>query len=95
MSKFFYGGYALETISGMSPHNHSRAARNVVNSLVVGQIVREAPEFICRIVNKTKVNDFTLTVTFRATKKISGLRLFHSDITMLGKHYLVKKMTNP
>ena len=44
VSKFFYGGYALESNSGLKPHTHSNIARMVVNTLIVGKLDREAPK---------------------------------------------------
>jgi cytochrome b involved in lipid metabolism len=34
VSKFFYGGYALENENKMEAHTHSNTARKVVNSLI-------------------------------------------------------------
>jgi hypothetical protein len=38
ISKFFYGGYALENRNGLKPYNHSNLARVTANSLVVGRL---------------------------------------------------------
>lgn len=57
--------------------------------------MREAPQFICRVSNRYRVNSFTETITFMTDRSISGLKLYHSDLTMLGKHYLVEKVTKP
>jgi len=94
VSKFFYGGYTLENFEGMRPHIHSNIAKSIVNKLVVGRVMKDSNEFFCRVVNRMKVNEFTETIIFRCDKKIPGLRLFHADLNMLGKHYTVRKMSH-
>lgn len=42
ISKFFYGGYSLENQSKVPEHSHSNDARKIVNTLIVGRLVREA-----------------------------------------------------
>jgi cytochrome b involved in lipid metabolism len=44
VSKFFYGGYALENESKVAAHTHSNDARKIVNQLVVGVLEEEAPK---------------------------------------------------
>ena len=56
ISKFFYGGYSLEIGSGHKPYTHSNVARNVVNSLIIGQIIREGPSFTCELADRNSVN---------------------------------------
>lgn len=44
VSKFFHGGYSLENINDpVKNHKHSRDARTIVNSLIIGKFVDEAP----------------------------------------------------
>lgn len=38
ISKFFYGGYSLETSHGLKPYTHSNIARYVCNTLVIGRL---------------------------------------------------------
>jgi cytochrome b involved in lipid metabolism len=59
VSKFFYGGYALENFSGMSPYFHSNIARRAVNSIAIAYLERPTQEENYRMVEKTKVNEFT------------------------------------
>jgi cytochrome b involved in lipid metabolism len=49
VSKFFYGGYALENESKVSAHTHSNDARKIVNQLVVGILEEEAPKIQMKI----------------------------------------------
>ncbi len=42
VSKFFYGGYALDgnlTVNGAVPHVHSNIARAIIESLTVARLV--------------------------------------------------------
>ena len=46
ISKFYYGGYQLENYSGLDTHhNHSQLAMRVVQQLVIGVLIDDAPEF--------------------------------------------------
>lgn len=38
ISKYFYGGYALENTKKVDNHTHSSDARRIVNSLIVGKL---------------------------------------------------------
>jgi cytochrome b involved in lipid metabolism len=42
VSKFFYGGYTLETSSGLKPHTHSNMARYIANSLIIARLEEKA-----------------------------------------------------
>ena len=48
ISKFFYGGYALEFSSGHRPYLHSNVARYVVNSLVIARLEKKCERFLCK-----------------------------------------------
>ena len=46
ISKFFYGGYALENFDGKpKAHWHTNIALHQVNSMIIGKLTRRAPEF--------------------------------------------------
>lgn len=50
ISKFFYGGYALENIDGkVEVHRHSISARKIVQQLIVGRLMEKARERIMKI----------------------------------------------
>ena len=38
ISKFFYGGYALENTAKLSPHTHTSDARRAVNKLIIARL---------------------------------------------------------
>ena len=53
ISKFFYGGYALENFSGRPLTNaHSNVARHIVNTLIIARLIKKAPEFKAKIIEK-------------------------------------------
>jgi len=71
VSKFFYGGYALSNCSSSQllkeNHRHTNMARKVVNSLIVGRLVQQAPEIAYQITERASVNEFTQTLVLTAT----------------------------
>eukprot|EP00347_Sterkiella_histriomuscorum_P018114 403346733 len=95
ISKFFYGGYQLENYTSMSTyHTHSNVARLVVNSLIIGRLEKKVPTFQAQIVERTKVNEVTQTIRFQAAQPIEGLKQYYKDLSMMGKHFLVRSMKN-
>ena len=38
VSKFFHGGYSLENIAPVGPHEHSDLARKICNDLIIGYL---------------------------------------------------------
>lgn len=65
ISKFFYGGYVLENLSGMKPHTHTNIARCIVNRLIIGRLEERAKTFQARIAEKSEVNDNTFCFTLK------------------------------
>ena len=63
VSKFFYGGYALEITSGMRPHTHTNIARQIVNSLIIGKLEDKAKVFSVKIVDVSDVTSACSTFT--------------------------------
>ena len=50
ISKFFYGGYALENIDGkVEAHRHSISARKIVKQLIFGRLMEKARERFMKI----------------------------------------------
>ena len=96
VSKFFYGGYTLETSSGMKPHFHSNSARHIVNSLVIARLEEKAHSFATRIVNSSEVGKNTNCITLRAEGPDVNFRLPSSiDVTAIGRHFLIRSFAMP
>jgi hypothetical protein len=96
ISKFFYGGYALDSNSPVPSNkstpvwNHSNIARKIVNQLAVARYVRaRTPTFSARICDKVALNTHTATYTLKCDQVIKGLSNYYPDLSTLGKHFLV------
>lgn len=98
VSKFFHGGYALENLPGfeMKVHTHSRDARRVVNSLIIGRL--EAPAKRKLLLVEKSQRDANETGTIKTilfdgviNKDIPCSLL---DIRYIGRHYLVKSTSH-
>ena len=66
ISKFFYGGYVLETGNGQGPFAHSNVARVIVNGLIVARIDAKASTFNAKIKATHNINSTTTAFTMRA-----------------------------
>lgn len=75
ISKFFYGGYAMENFNG-KPNNfkHPNLARIIVNSLITAKLEKSAPTFHAQIVKRTKINSNTQTITYEGHNVVPGLK---------------------
>lgn len=62
---------------------------------MIGHLTGHARTFDCVIVDRHKVNGFANTITFRTHDQTKGVKSFYSDISMIGKHYLVRMTTMP
>jgi hypothetical protein len=74
VSKFFYGGYALDgnlVYNGAKAHCHSNIARAIVESLTVARLVHNknednhlhsVPTFNVTVKSRTEVNSSTQTI---------------------------------
>lgn len=51
VSKYFYGGYALENINKVNPHTHSNDARRLVDKFAIAYLDSVAP------IAKMKIKD--------------------------------------
>lgn len=69
ISKFFYGGYSLDTGRDSKIHAHSTIPRSIVNSLVVARLVKKAPIMKTKIKHEHKVNSTASTFTFESIGK--------------------------
>ena len=95
ISKFFYGGYSLENYDYVAPNAHTNIARMVVNTLVIARLTSNAPVTKAKIQERTKVNDFAQTITFKGVQPTPGVKRFYKELTFIGKHYLVYLESRP
>lgn len=102
ISKFFYGGYSMENqhfpaewLHFPTQHFHSNMARKVANSIIVGRLVELANEEVFEISERFEVNSFTQTITLTSDSSTAKARLFYEDLSMVGKHFLVRDVSRP
>lgn len=69
VSKFFYGGYSLE--SYVTPHHHSNKARIAVNSLIIGVLEKNVDSRIMKVKSSTFANnnESIRTIKFEQVKE--------------------------
>jgi cytochrome b involved in lipid metabolism len=95
ISKYFYGGYSHE--QGYPAHNHSRVAKEILDSIAIGRLVgrgkEEANGFEGVVLAKDMINSLTAVITVKARheKGNSLVKLDGDDgvLGQFGKHYLV------
>ena len=98
VSKFFFGGYALDSES-QKGHNHSNYAKSVANDLAIGYFEPEIPA-------SEEIVDFNkslsvhmrggfLNVQLDALQETSTFKRVVSDPRYLGKHFRIHLMTEP
>lgn len=87
ISKFFYGGYQLETKNLFGPHKHSNMAYKIVQDITVGRLIQEAPLVESEIKNSYQVNRHTKTFQFQTNQNV--YKNYFSDINDIGKHFLI------
>jgi len=101
ISKFFFGGYTLVNNGKKTkkPHTHSKAALDIIKTMVVGVIDSQEiiQDELFRISNKNQVNDSTATFTFTSidNEPIANFKQWYSDPAMIGRHFLVFNVQNP
>ena len=84
ISKFFYGGYVMQSQLGMKPHTHSNIARKIVNDLIIAKLDFEVPTTNATILATYDVNKATKTFVFKPDKEVQS-----KSFNNYGKHYLV------
>lgn len=99
VSKYFHGGYSLETIDKLPHHMHSTDSRLVVNKLIVAKL-QNVSEKIMKINESTPANktETARTITFAVQGENTGINSStptrHEcailDVRNVAKHYLVK-----
>ena len=52
------------------------------------------PTIIAEIDSKHPINKSVSTITFKSQEPVVGLKSFHSDIQMIGRHYLVRDINH-
>lgn len=106
VSKFFYGGYALEHSGGMQPHTHSNNARRSLNTLVVATIMSTNSIKRMQIESSTAANQTgtisTVNLISVPNQKADNAysRLVSDEnplmnIGQIGKHFTVKSTAHP
>ena len=99
ISKFFFGGYKLINMPKTFPYTHSKAALDIVNTLVVGVIKGQesVTDELFRITNKSSVNQSTSTFTFTSidNEPVTNLKEWYNDPSMIGCHFLVFSVRSP
>ena len=95
MSKYFYGGYALEPSKGDKPYFHSNVSRVIVNSLIVAKLNDYAPIVAAKVSSNFAINDTTTAYYFAVTGqkylKPPGI----TDVSCIGRHYLIRAKNMP
>lgn len=86
-------------VQGLRPYTHSAWSLGIIRNMVVGiiegqQLVQEEPFIIS---NKRPVNSDSATFTFsqKDQQPVHNLRLWYSDLSMIGRHFLVYSQTHP
>jgi len=99
ISKFFNGGYSLIQGKGVTPHQHSAHALEILKSLIVGVVNHQqgVREEVYRICNKERVTESTYTFTFKQVecRSVHNLRRWYSDLAQMGRHFLVSSVRHP
>jgi hypothetical protein len=104
ISKFFYGGYALDgnSTDPKAPntrHSHTNVARKIVNKHIVGILDTKAVQN-----NRFKIDHektwmvtpvvgsfvFQMQKTNKLINSAQGLKNYYSDVRMIGKHFTVE-----
>ena len=105
ISKFFYGGYALDgntndPAARTQRHTHSNVARQIANRHIVGVIDKKDVQenlFYIDLEESNKLSPTACSYVFKGVQKqglmtIQGLQNYYRDMSMLGKHYTVVSM---
>jgi hypothetical protein len=92
ISKFFYGGYVLETQTKQRPYAHSNKARFIIHSIAIGRLDERSKTFSARIQDTLEVpGPATKVFVFKIEGPDPGFRLPAStDLSSMGKHFLVR-----
>lgn len=94
VSKYFYGGYALENIIPVKPHTHSNDARRLVDKFAIAYLKKEAPIAKMKIKEASGANrtGTAQTITFHQPNKTTQPVLANAllDPRAMAMHYVVK-----
>jgi hypothetical protein len=94
ISKFFHGGYTLINSRGTTPYTHSNIARRICNGLAVAHLGETTSTFKASLVSVDMINKTSATVSMSLPESVKGVSLFYSDLSMIGKHYLLQSVGN-
>ena len=96
ISKFFFGGYALENnLFGVAPgYTHSYYAKRIANDLAIGVYEKDIAQGT-HIVEQVRsmsdtVNNDTQTVVLATDKPTESFKSFYDDYRVIGKHFRVQ-----
>lgn len=68
ISKFFYGGYSMESLQKHKPYTHSNIAKIIVNGIIVARLNSHSKIIKARIEDKETVNTTTSNFIFKVLK---------------------------
>ncbi len=72
------------------PYLHSNLALSTMKSLIKGILSLDTPSFSGKIIGKDDlVHRLIFTMTFRMPQPVPGVQRYYSDLSTLGKHYVV------
>jgi len=97
ISKFFYGGYAMENIlEKPKTHAHTNQARAIVNRYAIAVLADqiEVAQPVCQIKSATPVNQHTATYKFKTVSgnPVKNWRNYYSDLEYFAKHFMVSSI---
>lgn len=95
VSKYFYGGYALEASRGDKPWFHSNVSRVIVNSLIVARLNDNAPVVIAKVQSNFAINESTTAYFFQVTGSRTLKAPGITDVSCIGRHYLIRAKNMP
>jgi hypothetical protein len=99
ITKFFIGSYSLEgnLTPGDRRHTHSNYARKIANDLIVGYF--DVPQYptmtvLCKLDSgrTESISNDLKALYFKAAKEQPSFRRFYPGLSMLGRHFNVKKL---
>lgn len=98
VSKFFYGGYQMVSGAEEFPFNHSALAMSISQTFVVANLAGQehvAP-ILTQMAGKEIINSIATMFTLKTTdsKKVHDFKLWYSEFTKLGQHFLVYGQKN-
>jgi hypothetical protein len=66
-----------------------------VNTIIVAKFKASLPRAVATITAKEGINDSVSSLTFSLKEAVPGILTYYKDISMIGKHFLVRHLKNP